>query len=271
MKAAGPPRENEMIDVNKLLTAVLSGGSSTGQSGAAGAQAPGRGRREGISDFIGSKVGAAGAGALTGGLAGALLTSKHARKFAGGALQIGGAALLGGLAYKAYSNYRAGKPIVPQGVTDMIAGLKSGQAGPGQAGLGQARAPQESSGGFLSAPDPSARDGSAILLLRAMIASAMADGRLDETERARLVEQVEASGLSSEERRYLESLVARPDTPAQLAAAARGPEEAAQVYLAAYVAIDADTPAEIAWLDELASKLGLDPSLRRNIEAVGRG
>ena len=250
-----------MIDVNKLLTAVLSGGSSTGQSGAAGAQSLSRGRREGIGDFIGGKVGAAGAGALTGGLAGALLTSKHARKFAGGALQIGGAALLGGLAYKAYSNYRAGKPIVPQGVSDMLAGLKPGQAG----------APQQASGGFLSGPDPSARDSAAILLLRAMIASAMADGRLDETERARLVEQVEASGLSSEERRYLESLVARPDTPAQLAAAARGPEEAAQVYLAAFVAIDADTPAEIAWLDELASKLGLDPSLRRNIEAVGRG
>lgn len=255
-----------MIDVNKLLTAVMSGGSSTGKSGTSIAQPLSRGGRAGIGDFIGSKVGAAGAGALTGGLAGALLTSKHARKFAGGALQIGGAALLGGLAYKAYSNYRAGKPIIPQGVSDMLTGLVPGQTGPGQTG-----APREASGGFLSAADASARDGTAILLLRAMIASAMADGRLDETERARLVEQVEASGLSSEERRYLESLIARPDTPAQLAAAARDPEVAAQVYLAAFVAIDADTPAETAWLDELASKLELDPSLRRNIESVGRG
>jgi uncharacterized membrane protein YebE (DUF533 family) len=245
---------------------VLSGGSSTSQSGAAGAPSLNRGKREGIGDFIGSKVGAAGAGALTGGLAGALLTSKHARKFAGGALQIGGAALLGGLAFKAYSNYRAGKPIVPQGVSDMLGGLLPGQAGSGQAG-----AARDASVGFLSAPDAPARDGAAILLLRAMIASAMADGRLDEAERARLVEQVEASGLSSEERRYLESLVARPDTPAQLAAAVRDPEMAAQVYLAAFVAIDADTPAETAWLDELASKLELDPSLRRNLESVGRG
>ena len=260
-----------MIDVNKLLTAVMSGGSSTGQSGTSGAQSLSRGGRSGIGDFIGSKVGAAGAGALTGGLAGALLTSKHARKFAGGALQIGGAALLGGLAYKAYSNYRAGKPIIPQGVSDMLTGLVPGQTGPGQTGPGQAGAPREASGGFLSGPDASARDGTAILLLRAMIASAMADGRLDETERARLVEQVEASGLSSEERHYLESLIARPDTPAQLAAAARDPEVAAQVYLAAFVAIDADTSAETAWLDELAGKLGLDPPLRRNSESVGRG
>ena len=56
-----------------------------------------------------------------------------------------------------------------------------------------------------------------------------------------------------------------------LEAAARGPEAAAQVYLAAFIAIDADTPAETAWLDDLASKLELDSALRRNIEVAGRG
>ncbi|MFM9858997.1 tellurite resistance TerB family protein [Pseudoxanthobacter sp. M-2] len=250
-----------MIDVNKLLTTVLSGSPTTGQSGVEGAQPADRGGRAGLGDFFGANVGALGTGALAGGLAGTLLTSKHARKFAGGAMQIGGAALLGGLAYKAYSNYRAGKPLIPQSVSDMLGGLIPGQAG----------APQEASRGFLSPPDAMPRDGTATLLLRAMIASAMADGRFDETERARLIERVEASGLSSEERRYLESLIARPDTPDQLAAAARGPEAAAQVYLAAFIAIDADTPAETAWLDDLANKLELDPALRRNIEAAGRG
>jgi uncharacterized membrane protein YebE (DUF533 family) len=247
--------------VNKLLTTVLSGGPTAGQSGAEGAQPLDRGGRAGAGDFVGANVGALGTGALAGGLAGALLTSKHARKFAGGAVQIGGAALLGGLAYKAYSNYRAGKPLIPQSVSDMLGGLIPGQAGP----------PQEVSRGLLSPPDATLKNSSATLLLRAMIASAMADGRLDETERARLIERVEASGLSSEEKRYLESLIARPDTPDQLAAAARGPEVAAQVYLAAFIAIDADTPAETAWLDDLASKLELDPALRRNIEAAGRG
>ncbi|MBL6851851.1 MAG: tellurite resistance TerB family protein [Alphaproteobacteria bacterium] len=250
-----------MIDVNKLLTTVLSGSPTTGQSGVEGAQPADRGGRAGLGDFFGANVGALGTGALAGGLAGTLLTSKHARKFAGGAMQIGGAALLGGLAYKAYSNYRAGKPLIPQSVSDMLGGLIPGQAD----------APQEASRGFLSPPDAMPRDGTVTLLLRAMIASAMADGRFDETERARLVERVEASGLSSEERSYLESLIARPDTPDQLAATARGPEAAAQVYLAAFVAIDADTPTERAWLDDLASKLELDPALRRNIEAVGRG
>lgn len=250
-----------MIDVNKLLTTVLSGSPTTGQSGVEGAQPLDRGGRAGLGDFFGANVGALGTGALAGGLAGTLLTSKHARKFAGGAMQIGAAALLGGLAYKAYSNYRAGKPLIPQSVSDRFGGLIPGPTGE----------PQEASRGFLSPPDAMPRDGTATLLLRAMIASAMADGRLDETERARLIERVEASGLSSEEKRYLESLIARPDTPDQLAAAARGPEAAAQVYLAAFIAIDADTPAETAWLDNLANKLELDPALRRNIEAAGRG
>ncbi len=250
-----------MIDVNKLLTAVLSGSPTTGQSGADGAQAPDRGGRAGLGDFIANNAGALGTGALAGGLAGTLLTSKHARKFAGGALQIGAAALLGGLAYKAYSNYRAGKPLLPQSVSDKLSGLIPGQTD----------APQEASRGFLSSPDAAPQDSTANILLRAMIASAMADGRLDQTERARLIECVEASSLPSEERDYLESLIARPDTPDQLAAAVDGPEVAAQVYLAAFVAIDADTPAETAWLDDLANKLGLDPGLRRNIEAAGCG
>jgi uncharacterized membrane protein YebE (DUF533 family) len=259
-----------MIDVNKLLTAVMSGGQSAAKSGAQGAHSLDRGGRSGVGDFLSGNAGALGAGALAGGLATALLSSKQARKLAGGALQVGGVALLGGLAYQAYNNYRSGKPMIPQSVSDMLGGLIPGAAGASQQGAPQG-APPAASGGFLSAPVSTPRDGGDILLLRAMIASAMADGRIDDVERARLIERVDANGLSAEERRYLESLIARPDTPDQLAAATRGPEEAARVYLAAFVAIDADTPAEIAWLDDLASKLRLDPALRRNIESVALG
>lgn len=250
-----------MIDVNKLLTTVLAGDPATGQGGTESAQPSDRGGRSGLGDFIAKNAGALGTGALAGGLAGTLLTSKQARKFAGGALQVGAAALLGGLAYKAYSDYRAGKPLIPQSISDMLGGLIPQQRG----------ASQEAPRGLLTSPDKVVSDGAASLLLRAMIASAMADGRLDEAERARLIDRVEASNLPSEERHYLESLIAHPDTPEQLAAAANGPEAAAQIYLAAFIAIDADTPAEAAWLDDLANKLRLEPGLRRNIEAAVRG
>jgi uncharacterized membrane protein YebE (DUF533 family) len=82
---------------------------------------------------------------------------------------------------------------------------------------------------------------------------------------------VEASALSQEERHYLEALIARPDQPTALAADVASPEEAAQVYLAAFIAIDADTPAERAWLDDLAEKLALDPPLRSRLDAAGQG
>ncbi|MCA3572034.1 MULTISPECIES: tellurite resistance TerB family protein [Hyphomicrobiales] len=250
-----------MIDVNKLLNTVLAGDPASRQGNAEVGLPVDRSRRAGLGDYLSSNVGALGTGALAGGLAGTLLTSKHARKLGGSALQIGAVALLGGLAYKAYSNYRDGKPLVPQTIRDALGGLSPQQAG----------AAQPASGGLLSPPSALPADSSATLLLRAMIASAMADGRLDETERSRLIERVEASALPGEERHFLESLIAHPDTPEQLAAAANSPEEAAQVYLAAFIAIDADTPAEAAWLDDLANKLGLDPLLRRNIEAAGRG
>jgi uncharacterized membrane protein YebE (DUF533 family) len=257
---AGPSQEYRMIDVNKLLNTVLAGDMASRQSGTEVGGPVDRSRRSGLGDFLSSNVGALGTGALAGGLAGTLLTSKHVRKLGGSALQIGAVALLGGLAYKAYSNYRDGRPLVPQNVRDALGSLSPQQAG----------AAPPASGGLLS-PSALPADSNATLLLRAMIASAMADGRLDETERFRLIARVEASDLPGEERHFLESLIAHPDTPEQLAAAANSPEEAAQVYLAAFIAIDADTPAEVAWLDELASKLGLDPLLRRNIEAAGRG
>jgi uncharacterized membrane protein YebE (DUF533 family) len=259
-----------MIDVNKLLTAVMTGnapaaGGSVPQVGSRGGlpQALG-GRSGGIGEFLSNNAGALGTGVLTGGLVGTVLSSKHTRKLAGTALQVGAAAVLGGLAYKAYQNYRNGQPVVPQSVTDMLGGMIPQQ----QSGAAQDAAPQNSYAGFLTRQTPPLAEG--MLLLRAMIAAAMADGRIDDKEREQLIGRVEASGISAEEKSYLEALIAKPETPAQLAAMVNHPEVGAQVYLAAYVAIDADTPEERRWLDDLAANLGMEPQLRQNVEAAAR-
>jgi uncharacterized membrane protein YebE (DUF533 family) len=276
-----------MVDVNKLLTAILASGADPRSSRdgrppsdryrptdrGAGGRPAGAGSdpfslqqmigeaasgRGGFGEFLSRNAGLFGGGAVAGGLSGVLLSSKHARKFAGTALQVGAAAVLGGLAYKAFQDYRAGKPVIPQGLQDAVQGMLAPGAG--------AAAP---------ADEPAVRrtdrtqEHTATLLLRAMIASAMADGRIDELERQRLIDRVEASELALEERALLETLIEKPDPPAELAASVASPEEAAQVYLAAFIAIDADSPAERAWLDELAEKLALDPPLRSNLEAAG--
>ena len=269
-----------MIDVNKLLTAVLAGGADPSRSRDVslpsgrppptdreargvgsnpfslpqmiGEAASGRGA---FGEFLSRNAGLLG-GAAAGGLAGVLLNSKHARKFAGTALQVGAAAVLGGLAYKAFQDYRAGRPVIPQRLQDAIQGMLAG-TGPASSGDRAARLTDRT------------QEHTATLLLRAMIASAMADGRIDAVERQRLIDRVEASELSQDERAFLETLIERPDAPAALAASVASPEEAAQVYLAAFIAIDADTAIERAWLDDLAEKLALDPRLRANLEAAG--
>ena len=91
--------------------------------------------------------------------------------------------MLSGLAYKAFQDYRAGRPVIPQGLQDAIQGMLAG-AGPASSGDRAARLTDRT------------QEHTATLLLRAMIASAMADGRIDAVERQRLIDRVEASELS---------------------------------------------------------------------------
>jgi len=53
------------------------------------------------------------AGAALGGLGALVLGTGAGRSLAAGAIKLGGLALIGGLAYKAYQNFQQGKPILP--------------------------------------------------------------------------------------------------------------------------------------------------------------
>jgi uncharacterized membrane protein YebE (DUF533 family) len=56
----------------------------------------------------------------------------------------------------------------------------------------------------------------------------------------------------------MQSLVSAVDTP----------EQGAELYLAARLAIDPDEPSERAYLDALAERLGLPAELRANLDAA---
>jgi len=103
-----------------------------------------------------------GTGAALGGLGALILGTNTGRSLAGTAAKLGSVALIGGLAYSAYRNYQQGRPA--------IAG-----ANPQQQPL---LAPPEGSG---FEPGAISNEG-ATLLIRAMIAAAAADGRIDATE-----------------------------------------------------------------------------------------
>jgi uncharacterized membrane protein YebE (DUF533 family) len=113
---------------------------------------------------------------------------------------------------------------------------------------------------------PSAEEAEALLLVRAMIAAAKADGAVDAAERQGIAAQLDAAGLSAEERDFVLADFDRPLSPEALAREATDPMLRARLYAAAFAGAGEVTPAERAWLDSLARALRLDQAAVTAIE-----
>jgi uncharacterized membrane protein YebE (DUF533 family) len=103
-------------------------------------------------------------------------------------------------------------------------------------------------------------------MVRAMIAAAKADGRVDAAERSAIAAQLDAAGLSAEERDFVLTDFDKPLTPEALAKEARDPMLRARLYAAAFAAAGEATAEERAWLDALARALKLDKAAAKAIE-----
>lgn len=184
----------------------------------------------------GMKKGALAAGALA-----LLLGTSGGRKLTGTAVKIGGLAAVGGLAYKAYTNWQS-----QQASTAGNSGTSSGTP------IGDLE-------------DSAAQDRS-LLLVRAMISAARADGHLDEQEKANITQQIDNFGLDPSTATFLLSELNQPVDVAELAKACSSQEECAELYLASAMVIDVDQPEERAYLDRLAGSLKLDQGLASALE-----
>ena len=98
----------------------------------------------------------------------------------------------------------------------------------------------------------------AMLLVRAMIAAAKADGDVDPDERARIVAKLQTVGAEENARRFVDEELAKPVDLYSITAEVRDVATAAEVYAASLAAIQVDTEAERKYLDNLALRLGLD-------------
>ncbi|WP_372624048.1 DUF533 domain-containing protein [Falsiroseomonas sp.] len=116
------------------------------------------------------------------------------------------------------------------------------------------------------AADADAEDAEALLMVRAMIAAAKADGAVDAAERSAIAGQLDAAGLSAEERDFVLADFDRPLTPEALAREASDPMLRARLYAAAFAAMGDVSPAERGWLDALARALKLDRQAAAAIE-----
>lgn len=115
-------------------------------------------------------------------------------------------------------------------------------------------------------PESGAEDAEALLILRAMISCAKADGTLDAAERAAIADQIDRAGLDQAARDLVLAEFSRPAQVAEIAAAARDPILAAQIYAAAFLAAGELGAAERAWLDAFIAASALDPEAARRIE-----
>jgi uncharacterized membrane protein YebE (DUF533 family) len=182
------------------------------------------------------------AGAAMGAIGGLLFGTSTGRGLAVDAAKLGGLALIGGLAYKAYQNYSAGKPLVAMEQAALAAPSGSGF----EAGI--------------------ATNDTAVLFIRSMISAAACDGHIDDAERNAIVGGLKEAGFDPAANTWLESEMANPASMDDLVAGASTPELAAQIYTAARLAINPDTSVEKDYLAGLAGELGLDAQLVAHID-----
>ncbi len=181
-----------------------------------------------------------------------LLGSKGGRKLAGNALTLGGMAVVGALAYRAYRSWQGGQSAAGccPGAVPML--------------------PPPSNTPFNPAADAD-RQSLGRALLRAMVSAAKADGHIDAREQANIFAQMDKMTLDAEDKAFVMDELRRPLDVDAVAQAARSPEEAAEIYVASLLAIDIDNPMERSYLDRLAQRLRLDPKLVAHLEATVEG
>ena len=187
-------------------------------------------------------------GAIAGGLLGVLL-SGNARRLVGSGVKVGGAALIGGLAYKAYEDWKNGKAAT------------TSTEGP--------LALPEPSDDFLP-QDAAAAENLSHRLLQAMIAAAKADGQITAQERARITDTLPQLGLGEEASALIAAQLDTPLDIGAVAALAETQQEATEIYAASLLAIDPDGAAEKGYLAMLAARLNLDPGLVDHLHARAR-
>lgn len=226
-----------MLDPKKLLDELL-GSNMPGMQGT-------------VRDKAGQAVDLAKKNPLaTGAIVAVLLGTKAGRGLTGSAVKLGGLAAIAGLGYKAWQNYQNGnKPVETANAEPVLI------------------EDQRDAGFDTHAAAPDTKE-FALVLVRAMIAAARADGHIDEEERSRIIDKLSISGLDPEERDFLARELEAPVDLDAIIAAADTEARKVELYTASRLAIEPETRAERGYLDLLAGRLQLPDALVDHIEAT---
>ena len=227
-------REQRM-DAKAFLDGLLAQGKELAVKGRGlaeeklGVPKEGAGRDEALS--------AMGKGAALTGVLAVLLGTKTGRAMTGSAIKLGSLAAVGTVGYKAFKNWQA-KSSDSRDFGTNIAEL-----------VGE---------------DVQKRS---VSVIKAMIAAAKADGHIDAQEIETIKTQMEAMDLDPAVSAMLEAEVAKPLDAAAIAAEADSPAAAVEIYLASKLVIGEGGDKEMAYLNDLASKLELPGDLVEEVVA----
>ena len=106
----------------------------------------------------------------------------------------------------------------------------------------------------------------AIRLIQVMVAAAHADGTVDAQEERAVLDRLRGAELTQEEKMFLLNELHQPKTLAELTVGISDPSVAKTMYMLAVAAIEIDTEAERAWLNQLAGQLGISREIQSFIE-----
>jgi uncharacterized membrane protein YebE (DUF533 family) len=200
----------------------------------------------------------AGAGALAAGAIALFFGSKGTRKFAGKAAKVGGAAAIGGLAFKAYTDWQTQQASASQDQPRLDSSTSS---------VGAHNQNQFDIGTPINNLEDKAASKRSEALMQAMITAARADGHVDDDEMTLITQQINNFGLEQDVTRFLLSEMSKPVDVSRIAALADTPETAAELYMASAMVVDMDSPVERTYLDKLALAMNLDAQLVSQLEA----
>ncbi len=185
-------------------------------------------------------------GAAASGVMALLMSSKSARKIATGAAKIGGTAVLGGLAYKAYGNWQKNKAL------NQTKAITADDV--------------EQSNHVIPVGAETAVTRLNVVLIKTMIAASKADGHVDAIEQKRLFEAVAKLDLDSDEKASIFGMMSRDISIQEIVDAVEIDGHKAEVYLAAYLSIDVDEESERQFLNDLATGLELPKGFPEHLE-----
>ena len=185
------------------------------------------------------------------GMLGLLMGNKKARKtmkkMGGGIIGYGGAAALGAVAHSAYQKWQA---------------QQAGNTAPPP----QPAPQQQADPLMLAAPDERAVPFQ-MMVVKAMIVAANADGHIDADERKTIQNALQQMPMEADHKALMLDTMFDPPSVRDIASAAGDMEQASALYLASRLAIDPDHPKERAHLDNLAAAMAMPDDLVQSIEA----